>query len=226
MRLAPEGLREWGSATIVTALAIAPLWVWCPVIWLNWVVTGVVGALWVFVVQFFRDPTRHPPKTIRPGDFLSPADGVVSAVLRVDSHEAVEGRALIIRVFLNVFNVHVNRVPCDGQVLDTTHREGLYLDARKSESAMVNESMLIRMRRQDDLPVGVRQVAGAVARRIVCPFDGGETVTRGHRMGMIKFGSTTELILPEGEQVEVSVEVGDAVTGGRTILAHVPLQSP
>ncbi len=93
MRLAPEGLREWGSATIVTALAIAPLWVWCPVIWLNWVVTGVVGALWVFVVQFFRDPTRHPPKTIRPGDFLSPADGVVSAVLRVDSHEAVEGRA-------------------------------------------------------------------------------------------------------------------------------------
>lgn len=220
-RLAPEGLLEWGSATAIAAVILVPLWIWSPVGWLNWTLTAIVAVFWAFVVQFFRDPERRPPADLRPGDFLSPADGVISALQTVESHEAVHGPALVIRIFLNVFNVHVNRVPCDADVIDAIHRDGAWLDARRPESAMVNESNLVRMRRWDGLPLGVRQVSGAIARRIICPLSGGESCSRGQRMGMIKFGSTTELILPDPDQVTVHVSLGQQVRGGRTILAHV-----
>lgn len=225
MRLAPEGLREWGSVTVFAVVVLTPLWVFCPVVWLNWCVTAVVGAGWFFVIQFFRDPDRRAPHGIQPGDFIAPADGTISAIEKVDTHEAFEGPALIIRIFLNVFNVHVNRVPCDVTVLDAIYREGKFLDARRPESALVNESNLVRMQRSDGLPIGVRQVSGAIARRIVCPLHGGETLSRGVRMGMIKFGSTTELILPASEKVDVHVEVGDQVRGGRTVLASIEIRS-
>ena len=221
MRLAPEGLREWGSATGFAVVVLTPLWVFCPVVWLNWCITVVVGACWGFVMQFFRDPDRRAPSSTQPGDFISPADGTISAIERVDTHEAFEGPALIIRIFLNVFNVHVNRVPCDMTVLDAIYREGKFLDARLAESAMVNESNLVRMQRSDGLPLGVRQVSGAIARRIICPLHGGETLRRGARMGMIKFGSTTELILPASDEVDIRVALGDQVRGGRTVLAAI-----
>jgi phosphatidylserine decarboxylase len=224
MRLAPEGVREWGLANGVAVVVLAPLWIWCPMIWLNWCVTAVVGALYLFIMQFFRDPNRSPGPHVQPCDCISPADGVVSAIETVDAHEAIDGPAVIIRIFLNVFNVHVNRVPCDAVVRDAIYRKGKFLDARKPESAIVNESNLVRMTRTDGLSLAVRQVSGAIARRIVCPLSGGESLTRAQRMGMIKFGSTTELILPQYSDPKIHVALGDKVTGGVTVLATVPIQ--
>ena len=223
MRLAPEGRREWGLGTLIAAGVLSVCWVWLPLVWLNWILTVLIGGLWVFVVQFFRDPHRMPGPEVQDADCVSPADGVVSAIEQVDAHEAVDGPALIVRIFLDVFSVHVNRVPCDAVVRDAIYRKGRFLDARKPESAIVNESNLVRMTRTDGLAFGVRQVSGAIARRIVCPLSGGESLARAQRMGMIKFGSTTELILPQVAAPKARVEVGDSVKGGVTVLAHVPV---
>jgi phosphatidylserine decarboxylase len=150
---------------------------------------------------------------------VSPADGLVSAVLRQAQHEAVDGPALVIRVYLSVLDVHVNRVPWSGQVLQRSHRPGRYVDVRVAESAKVNESMLLTLRASEGFRFGVRLVSGAVARRIACTARVGDTLTRGDRMGMIKFGSTTELVVPD-EEFECLVQVGDRVRGGETALAR------
>jgi phosphatidylserine decarboxylase len=208
------------AALFVTVLS----WWLIPAAWASWTVTGVAVLGWFGIAWFFRDPHRHPPVGVRPGDLLSPADGRVSAIERVDHHEAVDGPALVVRIFLSVLNVHVNRMPCDAEVLETIYTPGKFLDARTAESAKVNESMLTRAVRADGLAFGVRQVSGAIARRIICPVKQGDRFTRGERFGMIKFGSTTELILPEQADAVVQVRVGDRVAGVRTVLATVPVR--
>lgn len=149
---------------------------------------------------------------------LSPADGVVSAIEFVDSHETVEGPAIIIRVFLSVLNVHINRVPCDCVLTKSTYRKGKFLDARTEESAKVNESNTLFFTR-DGEQFGVRQVSGKIARNIVCPIQVGDAFIQGQQFGMIKFGSTTELILPRPNDATIHVEKGDAVKGGLTRFA-------
>jgi len=119
-----------------------------------------------------------------------------------------------------VLDVHLNRSPADAVVESIHHRPGRYLDARSEESARVNESNLIRLRLDDGTPIGVRQVSGAIARRIVCPLASGDRLRRAARFGMIKFGSTTELVVPAEPGLEVLVSVGDRTTGGVTILAR------
>ncbi len=205
-------------------LAAVLLWWLVPVSWINWAASGLLALAWFCIAWFFRDPHRLSPTDAEPGDMLSPADGCVSAIERVDQHEAVEGPAIIVRIFLSVLNVHVNRMPCDAEVLETIYKPGKFLDARTAESAKVNESMLTRATRSDGLPFGVRQVSGAIARRIICPVKCGDRFDRGERFGMIKFGSTTELILPEGADTTVRVQVGDRVAGVRTVVANVPVR--
>ncbi len=214
MPLSLLGIREWGGALLM-ALALSSVawwvgWWWAlPVIWL----------LWLCVAAFFRDPIRNVPAVLPDDAFLSPADGTVSAIERVDSHEAAGGSpAVIIRIFLSVLDVHVNRSPCAATVLRCHHRPGRHLDARTAESARVNESNLIILDRGGET-IGVRQVSGAIARRIVCPLKPGQQLARGERFGMIKFGSTTELILPRPDQVAVQVRIGEKVRGGLTVLA-------
>ncbi|MDP7070753.1 MAG: phosphatidylserine decarboxylase [Phycisphaerales bacterium] len=224
MRLAPAGLREWGGGGVAALFVTVLSWWLIPAAWASWTVTGVAVLGWFGIAWFFRDPHRHPPVGVRPGDLLSPADGRVSAIERVDHHEAVDGPALVVRIFLSVLNVHVNRMPCDAEVLETIYTPGKFLDARTAESAKVNESMLTRAVRADGLAFGVRQVSGAIARRIICPVKQGDRFTRGERFGMIKFGSTTELILPEQADAVVQVRVGDRVAGVRTVLATVPVR--
>jgi phosphatidylserine decarboxylase len=155
---------------------------------------------------------------------LSPADGVVRAVLDVESHEAVGGApAKVIRIFLSVLNVHVNRAPCDCEVVSLHPRPGQYLNAQTEESASVNESNLIVLKTAaggvGDERIGLRQVSGMLARTIVCPIKPGARLARGEKFGMIKFGSTTELILPRPTHVTVHVKKGDTVRGGLTLLA-------
>lgn len=192
-------------------------------LWLGWWwMIFPIGILWIAVAGFFRDPLGRRPRNDDHDAMISPADGRVSAVLQVPEHEATNGEpALVVRIFLSVLNVHVNRSPCDGTVRSITHRPGRYLDARSEESAKVNESNLIVLERPNGDPVGVRQVSGAIARRIVCPLNTGDELKRGHRFGMIKFGSTTELIVPDRAGNKTLVAVGDRVCGGVDILVEL-----
>jgi phosphatidylserine decarboxylase len=217
MLLTGYGTREWLTIIIVSLfLALVAAWFG------QWWAVGLVVIVCLALLSFFRDPLGRRPASNDPKDLISPADGVVSAVFTTDSHEATGGRpALVIRIFLSVLNVHVNRSPCDGEVVAIAHKPGKYLDARTEESAQVNESNLITMRVASGETIGIRQVSGAIARRIVCPLRVGAKLARAERFGMIKFGSTTELILPHPERSRALVAKGQSVTGGVTVLARV-----
>ncbi len=212
MILSRYGIREWGIATalavVVVILAKGSLWAIIP-----------TCILWIAVAAFFRDPLFRRATSSNPADLVSPADGTVSAVFECEHHEATEGPATVVRIFLSVLDVHINRMPCDGTVLSMRHTPGRYLDARTAESAQVNECNLVVVRSSLGDPIGIRQVSGAIARRIVCPVQIGESFARTQRFGMIKFGSTTELIVPRPQQTTVHVRIGDRVVGGVTTLA-------
>lgn len=183
-----------------------------------WIVFGILVVLWLVMVSFFRDPWRKIPRGLPNGTMLSPADGLVSAIEYVDSHEATGSQSVIIRIFLSVLNVHINRAPCDCKLRSSMYREGKFLDARTEESARVNESNLLILETSADT-IGVRQVSGKLARHIVCSLEPGDELHQGQRFGMIKYGSTTELILPKPEAVTVLVSTGDKVRAGITPLA-------
>lgn len=212
MILTRYGLREWGIATcaaIVIVIAALPhVWVIVP-----------VAIVWCAVAAFFRDPLFRKPASSDHADLVSPADGVVSAVIAVDHHAATNGPATIVRIFLSVLDVHINRMPCSGTVVSIVHTPGRYLDARTTESAQVNESNLVVVKSDAGDSIGIKQISGAIARRIVCPVAVNESFTRAQRFGMIKFGSTTELIVPRPSSTIVRVAKGDRVVGGVTILA-------
>lgn len=227
MPLTKYGIREWGIATIV-ALPLALLFIipdWYP--FPGWILSIPVIFGWCVIAAFFRDPIRSIPRDLIAGSMLSPADGVISAIEHVDSHEATNGQpAIILRIFLSVLDVHVNRAPCDCTVLGTVYRKGKFLNAQTAESAQVNESNVILLEFPDGEAFGMRQVSGMIARCIVCPLKQGDRLQQGHKWGMIKFGSTTELILPRPEHVDALVEVGDRVTGGRTVMARLAADTP
>ncbi len=214
--LTKYGLREWLTATIVAAVLITLF------LWLGWWwAVAVTVILWLAVALFFRDPIRRGPRDLASGAMLSPADGVVSAVSRVEHHDAAGGPAVVIRIFLSVLNVHVNRFPCDGEVVGLAYTRGSFHDARSAQCPLENESNLLTLRLDGGRTIGVRQIAGKLARRIVCGVSTGDRLVRGQRYGMIKFGSSTELILPQDLVAEIHVEVGQRVTGGVTTLATV-----
>jgi phosphatidylserine decarboxylase len=176
-----------------------------------------IFPLWVFIFCFFRDPERTIPSD--PGVLVSPADGTITDVGEVDEPEFPGGRALRIGMFLSVFNVHVNRAPRTTRVVQLRYFPGAFLDARDPEAGRRNEQLWIDLEEAGSKrQLRVKQIAGAVARRIVCWLRTGEGVAAGERIGMIKFGSRTEVYLPTGTPLEVLVKPGDAVQGGSTIL--------
>lgn len=215
LTLSRYGLREWLTASIAAAALLTAIYLWGA-----WWMALPVGLIWFAFAAFFRDPLGRQPQSPHARDLVSPADGRISAIEHVDSHEAIGGPAIIVRIFLSVLNVHINRMPCQCQVVHVEHRPGRYLDARTTESAKVNEANLLSLRTDWGEPLGVKQISGAIARRIVCQAQPGERFHRGQRFGMIKFGSTTELIVPSRADMKVAVKVGDAVVGGVTILVH------
>lgn len=167
----------------------------------------------LFTLNFFRDPERPVPQE---ADLLvSPADGRVVEISEVHEDEFLKAPCHKIGIFLSVFDVHVNRSPCDGTVRATRYRPGKFLDARHPDCGRVNESNAIHVG-----DVLVKQIAGAIARRIVCEAKPNDVLSRGQRFGMIKFGSRTELYIPKDRVVELRVRLNDKVKGGQTVIAR------
>jgi phosphatidylserine decarboxylase len=176
--------------------------------------------IWLFVMSFFRDFERRVPAD--PDAFVSPADGRVTEIVDCEEPTAIGGPAVKIGIFLSVFNCHVNRAPWGSVVDSVTYTPGLFLDARDPQSSFRNESNAIVFR--DDARAGkmlVRQIAGLIARRIVCTAKPGDRLERGQRIGMIKFGSRTELYVPKDRVASVAVKVGDRVYGAKTVLGRL-----
>jgi phosphatidylserine decarboxylase len=178
------------------------------------VLTSVPVLLAVFFLWFFRDPQRAIPTGA--GLVVSPGDGKVDATEWIETED---GNRLRITVFLSVFNVHVNRVPISGTVTVVEHRAGKFLNAMDSSSAVYNEQTLITID-GGGYSVSFKQIAGLLARRIVCNLRPGQKVERGERMGLIKFGSRVDVLLPA--EAELRVNVGDVVKGGSSVLAALP----
>jgi len=210
---------RWGLAEIL--LMSTPL-----------VLLGAVGAwfsLWLiipaaillaFVFYFFRDPKRITPT--EPGLLISPADGVIAEISKLEHEPFIGGPAVRIGIFLSVFNVHINRAPSESKVIRLVYQPGLFMNALNPESAIKNENMWIGLE-EEAAPhrrLIVRQIAGLLARRIVCNLRSGEVLARGQQFGMIKLGSRTELILPDEPGLQIVTTVGQKVQGGSSVLAR------
>ena len=176
--------------------------------------TALPILLAVFFLWFFRDPARRIPAG--PGEIVSPADGVVTEAEWI---ETTAGSRLRLSIFLNVFDVHVNRAPVAGVVKAVEYREGGFLNAMKPESVIMNEQTLVVID-AGGYEVSYKQIAGLLARRIVCPVKVGDRLERGQRVGMIKFGSRTDVLMPA--DAVPKVKAGARVRGGSTILAVLP----
>ena len=187
------------------------------VVWYSthyWWLALVPVFLAVFFLWFFRDPNRKIPTG--PGVVVSPGDGKVEEAEWI---ETTAGNRVRVTIFLNVFDVHVNRVPVGGIVTLVEHRAGQFLNAMKAESAVLNEQTMITID-TGTYSVSFKQIAGLLARRIICNLRVGEKVERGQRMGLIKFGSRVDVLLPA--ETEMRVKAGDRVKGGSSILGVIP----
>ena len=162
-----------------------------------------------------------------PAAIVAPADGTVVEVTPLEHYDFLDGPAVRIGIFLSIFDVHINRAPRTARAVQVHYQPGEFLNAMGPASAERNEFMWIGFQ-EPDWPhrrLAVRQIAGLVARRIVCVLAPGQTITRGEKFGMIKFGSRTELIIPRRENTEMKVKVGDKVRAGLTIMARQPPES-
>ena len=195
----------------LSLLAVAAVLAWATGTWV-WSIVPVLLA--VFYLWFFRDPQRAIPKG--EGLVVSPADGLVTETVRIDTPEGPRQR---ISIFLNVFDVHVNRSPIAGEVTSVRYQKGKFLNAMNQECAERNEQNIVTVR-GEGMEIVFKQIAGLIARRIVFNHVVGDKVERGQRVGLIKFGSRTDVILP-GE-AEIRVKTGQRVKGGSTIIAEMP----
>jgi phosphatidylserine decarboxylase len=195
----------------LSLLAVAVVLVWFTGAW-YW---GIVPALLaLFFLWLFRDPQREIPAG--DGLIVSPGDGLVTETVAINTPE---GRRHRISIFLSVFDVHVNRTPIGGVVSRVHYQKGLYLNAMNPQSAERNEQNLVTVR-GEGIEVTFKQIAGLLARRIVFNHREGETLQRGQRIGLIKFGSRVDVILPS--EASLRVKVGQRVKGGLSVLAAMP----
>jgi phosphatidylserine decarboxylase len=189
----------------------------------GWLIAGWLSMLFLVLlfctVAFFRDPNRRVPPD--PHLIVAAADGTVADIAEVDENEVLKTKTRRVGIFLSIFDVHTNRAPIDGRVIYRQHREGLCLDARRPECSEKNESMTWALE-NPRVAIVIRQLTGAIARRIVAWAEIGDELKKGQRFGMIRFGSRTEVYLPLA--ATVLVKVGDHVLGGSTIIAQLPDQ--
>ncbi|MBE0602011.1 MAG: phosphatidylserine decarboxylase family protein [Deltaproteobacteria bacterium] len=174
--------------------------------------------LTLFVIWFFRNPERATPEN--PLQLVSPADGKVIGIEEVGSEEHPDRTLLKISIFMNIFNVHVNRIPLTGEVLSLRYKPGKFLSANLDKASALNERNTVLIRAKDGREIRVVQIAGVIARRIVCWLKEGMKVTKGERFGLIRFGSRVELFLPPGSML--LVKKGDKVRAGVTPIGELP----
>ena len=186
--------------------------------WYSYLLYGILSVILVLVLQFFRNPGRQTPVDAR--HIMSPADGKVVIVEEVEEPEYFKGKRLQISVFMSPLNVHVNRSPVTGTVRYYRYHPGNYLVAWHPKSSTLNERTTVVVEAEKGQPVLFRQIAGALARRIVCYVKEGDRVTQGSEYGFIKFGSRVDVYLPPGTLARV--KPGDVVIGGETVLAEWP----
>ena len=195
----------------LSLLAVAAVLAWATGTW-YWSIVPVLLAM--FFLWFFRDPNRAIPKG--EGLIVSPADGVVTETVRIDTPEGARQR---ISIFLNVFDVHVNRTPIAGEITSVRYQTGKFLNAMNQECAERNEQNIVTVR-GEGIEIVFKQIAGLIARRIVFNYGEGDRVERGQRVGLIKFGSRTDVILPA--EADIRVKTGQRVKGGASIIAEMP----
>lgn len=214
MRFAPEGL-----ATIIIAglffIAATTSWFFGKNQLLGYLsLACLIVAL--FMLFFFRDPPRQG--NYLPGQVISPADGTVVLIKETDEGFYLKGKALQVSIFLSVFNVHINRIPLSGRVAFKKYCPGKFLPAFNDKASLDNEQMMLGI----ETPEGnvlMKQIAGILARRVVCYPEVGTMVKTGERMGLIKFGSRVDLLLPPGTGLKV--KIGDKVQGGVTVIGEM-----
>jgi len=187
----------------------------------SWFVSTSLSILFllliVFTLAFFRDPDRDVPSD--QNLIVAAADGKITDIIDIDENEILKTKTQRVGIFLSIFDVHTNRAPIGGRVIYRQHRQGLCLDARRPECSEKNEAMIWAF--QDPrVTIVVRQITGAIARRIVAWSQICDELQKGERFGMIRFGSRTEVYLPLN--AEVLVQVGDHVLGGLTVIARLP----
>ena len=206
---AKEGIPFIGVAVGVTLLAG----------WLGWIIATVGAAiLTLFVSWFFRNPSRVIPQG--PRLVLASGDGKVIAIEEEFESRFIKDRSIRISIFLNVFDVHINRIPCEGVIEDVQYQPGLFLVASKPDATLRNEQNALMIRTVKGAKVLCVQVAGLIARRIVCWVSPRDRAVLGERFGLIRFGSRMDTFLPLGTAIKVAV--GDRVKGGETILGELP----
>ena len=209
----------FGSAAVLAALLtlLTPTAPWDGIGWLAVTALAIVGLL---IVWFFRNPPRKIPTEV--GLVVSPADGKVVDVKELEYDEFVGGPAVMIGIFLSIFNVHVNRMPIAGRIIGLSYKRGKYLNALNPISAIENEQLAVRLEGESTphRRMIVRQIAGAIARRIVCWVKPGDELPRGELFGMIKLGSRTEIVIPQEAGLEITVKPGVKVKAGSSILAR------
>jgi phosphatidylserine decarboxylase len=205
MRIAREGYPLIFTAAILALLALA----------VGWITLGIMLVLiGLAMTGFFRDPERQAPKG--EGLIVAPADGKVVSV--ADAKSGFLGNAKRVSIFLSPLDVHINRTPVEGKIEKVTYQPGKFLAAYKDEASQRNEQNALTIVDSAGRTFGVVQIAGVLARRIVCRARAGDRLARGERFGLIMFGSRTDTYLPESCQIEVAE--GQRVKGGETVLAR------
>ena len=206
--IAAEGYPFIGYSTLLTLLSAV---LGYPIISL------ILLIVTTYILMFFRDPERTTPDIDR--GVISPADGKIIFVETISDTRFSEDKLLKISIFMNVFNVHVNRIPYSGSVTKVRHVPGSFLAADSEKAHLNNEYCAVDIHTPDDRKITMVQIAGLVARRIICRLEAGDTVCMGERFGLIRFGSRVDLYLPH--QSNPAVKVGDKVVAGESLLAYL-----
>ena len=215
MNFAREGMPYIAGAAAVAAIALA--FALITRAWPLWLAAALLTVIALWVAYFFRDPEREGPRGERL--VISPADGRVVLITNVNEPAFLTGRATRISIFMNIFNVHVNRYPTRGTVAYLQYQPGKFLDAHAERASLENEQSSVGIE-EGRHKVLVRQIAGLIARRIITYSAMNDQVEQGERMGLIRFGSRVDVFVPEGSMLKV--KVGDLPVAGTTVLAELP----
>ena len=208
MRLQTLAEARWIFAILFVLIVVS--WLFSPWISLVFVILAI------YTLAFFRDPERIAPNDA--DAVVAAADGTVTDVIEIEENEVLKAKTRRVGIFLSIFNVHTNRAPVEGRIVFREHRKGLCLDARRPNCSEKNEAMTWAFQ-NPRATIVVRQLTGAIARRIVGWAKVGDQLKKGERFGMIRFGSRTEVYLPLS--ASVLVKAGDRVTGGLTVIARL-----